>query len=54
MEVKGPQSYIIKINGSEEASIRCTIKTNGNEWVSIRGIIYINVSEGASLSDNSD
>ncbi len=54
MDVKRPQSDIIQINGSEEASVRYTIKINGSKWASIRDIIHINGSEGASLRDNSD
>ncbi len=44
MEVKRPQSDIIQISGSEEASVRYTIKINGSEWDSIRDIIHINGS----------
>ncbi len=51
MEEKGPQSDIIQINGSEEASVRYTIKINGSQWASIRYIIQINGSEGASVRD---
>ncbi len=51
MEVKGPQSDIIQINRSDEASVRYTIKINGSEWASIRDIIHINGSEGASRMD---
>ncbi len=38
MEVKGPQSDIIQINGSERASISNIINFNGNEGASIRDI----------------
>ncbi len=46
MEVKGPLSDIIKINGSEGASISNIIKINGSEGASIREItktFFLNV-----------
>ncbi len=38
IDVKGPQSDIIKINGSEGVSIRDIININGSERASIRDI----------------
>ncbi len=52
MDVKGPQSDIIQINGSEEASVRYTIMINGSEGAS--AIVQINRSEGVIIRDNLD
>ncbi len=39
MEVKGPQSDIIQINGSEGVTISNIININGSDGASIRDII---------------
>ncbi len=41
MEVKGPQSDIIQINGSEEASLKDISQINGSEGASVRDKIQI-------------
>ncbi len=50
MEVNGPQSVTIQINGSELVPIKDIIQINGSEGASIRDIIQINDNDNDNMT----